>query len=168
MIQIRKANETHVDGIVKVCTEANWATYSDIYTRDYIEAIIEEYYNHDRVLKEVTTTSVGWGGYFVASDKNKVIGAAGGGMIDDTASEVYVLYIDPTRRNEGIGTLLLDAVTEQQKKLQSCEQWVSVQKGNNKGIPFYEARGFQYQYEEESDGYISLRYRRKIGKGEER
>ncbi|WP_417168712.1 hypothetical protein [Terrihalobacillus insolitus] len=57
-------------------------------------------------------------------------------------------------------------VTKQQKEEYGAkEQWVSVQKGNMKGIPFYEAKGFKFQYEkipEENPAYIKLRYSRKI------
>jgi len=48
------------------------------------------------------------------------------------------------------------------------EQWVAVAKGNNYGIPFYEARGFIFQHEERSYGTlnadqdISLKYKRII------
>jgi GNAT superfamily N-acetyltransferase len=56
-----------------------------------------------------------WGGYFAAVDDDLVVGAGGGGMTGDTIGELFVLYMDPLRRNEGIGTQLLDAITEQQK-----------------------------------------------------
>ena len=46
----------------------------------------------------------------------KVLGAAGGGMIDELVGELFLIYIDPDRRNEGIGTELLNAVTKQQKE----------------------------------------------------
>lgn len=89
-------------------------------------------------------------------------------MIGQTTGEIFVLCIDPNRRNEGIGSMLLDAITKQQKQYDATEQWVSVQKGNDKGIPFYEARGFQLEHEQdgygngENDAYISLRYRRPL------
>ena len=169
MIQIMKANLNHVEGIVKVCSDANWATYTGIRSETYIKRIIKEFYNIARIEKEVTETSRDWGGYIVAVEDGQVIGAIGGGMISDTVSEVYVLYIDPNRRNEGIGTLLLDALTKQQKEqYQAAEQWVSVAKGNDKGIPFYEAKGFVFKHEQseygnaENENYISLRYYRKI------
>ncbi|MEN2467285.1 GNAT family N-acetyltransferase [Ornithinibacillus sp. JPR2-1] len=162
MIQIKKANTTHVSGIVKVCTEANWATYHNIYSKEYIESIIATYYHNERILEEVSSSSKDWGGYFVALDQDEVVGVTGGGMISDLDAEVYVLYLDPHRRNEGIGSLLLNAVTEQQKEFGARVQWVSVQKGNMKAIPFYEARGFKVVTEEESDGYQSLRYSRQI------
>lgn len=168
MISIQKADESNVDGIVRVCTAGQWATYGDLYTKEYIERVIAEFYNRDRVLKEVTTSTQEWGGYFVALDTGEVVGAGGGGMTGDDAGEVYVLYMDPDRRGEGVGTKLLEAITEQQKEFGAITQWVSVQKGNEKGIPFYEARGFQYDSEQtgyankEDDKYISVRYSRKV------
>jgi GNAT superfamily N-acetyltransferase len=168
MIHIQKANPSHVQGIKKVCSDGNWATYREIYTKEYIERVISEYYNHERILDEVTTSDRHWGGYFVAVENDEVIGAGGGGMIGDTDGEVYVLYLDPSRRNEGIGTLLLDAITQQQKEeFHASKQWVSVQKGNQKGIPFYEARGFvyvqeQHGYGNDEEDYKSLRYSRLI------
>lgn len=169
MIHIIKANSNHVAGISKVCSEGYWATYNETHSEMYIEGIIKEFYNHERILKEVTETSKEWGGYFVAVEENVVIGAGGGGMLEDASGEVFVLYLNPARRNEGIGTMIVDAITKQQKKeFNATEQWVSVAKGNQKGIPFYRAKGFIVSHECDGHGsvdgesYISLRYCRKI------
>lgn len=169
MIKICKANPIHVQGIAKVCSDGYRATYGETHSREYIDRIINEFYNTERILDEVTKNSRYWGGYFVAVENDEVVGAGGGGMINDTAGEVFVLYLNPNRRNEGIGTMLLQAITKQQKEeFNASEQWVSVQKGNEKGIPFYEARGFIFQHERNGYGnadgedYISLRYRRQL------
>ncbi|MFP3360933.1 GNAT family N-acetyltransferase, partial [Planococcus sp. SIMBA_143] len=66
MIRILKANESHVKGIKKVCSEGYWATYKEIYAKEYIERVIEEFYNEERILQEVTTSDRDWGGYYVA------------------------------------------------------------------------------------------------------
>lgn len=169
MIQIIKACVEHVQGIAKVCTDGYWATYGETHSKEYIDRIIEEFYNTERIASEVQQTSREWGGYFVALEHGEVIGAGGGGMISDTAGEIFVLYLNPTRRNEGIGTMLLEVITKQQKEdYFATEQWVSVQKGNTKGIPFYEAKGFVFKHEQngygnsENEHYISLRYCRQI------
>lgn len=168
MITIHKATAEHIEGISKVCSDGYRATYIDIYPQEYIDRIIQEFYNYDRILNEVTTSNKKWGGYFVAIENNKVVGAAGGGMIGEEAGELFVIYLDPTRRNEGIGTLLLHTITLQQKEFGAIEQWVSTPKNNQKGIPFYEARGFTFQFEKygygniEGEDYISLRYWREI------
>lgn len=89
-------------------------------------------------------------------------------MTTDQTGWLYVLYLNPARRNEGIGTKILEAVTEQQKRLGAKEQYVTVQKGNMKGIPFYEARDFVFQEEiyskniEKEPGAIVLKYRRDL------
>ena len=169
MIQIMKADYSHVKGIAKVCSDGYWATYKGMRSDEYIKRIIKEFYKLERIQKEVNETSREWGGYFVAVEDSEVIGAIGGGMISETAGEVFVLYLNPNRRNEGIGTMLLDALTEQQKEeFDAAEQWVSVAKGNQKGIPFYEAKGFIFKCEQngygnaEGENYTSLRYYRKI------
>lgn len=61
MIKICKANPNHVEGIAKVCTEGYWATYSDIYSKEYIETVIRDFYNNERILNEVTHSSKEWG-----------------------------------------------------------------------------------------------------------
>ncbi|WP_306454056.1 N-acetyltransferase [Evansella halocellulosilytica] len=64
--------------------------------------------------------------------------------------------------------MILEAITNQQIKFGAKEQWVSVKKGNGKGIPFYEAKGFTFKHEQKSFGnideenYLSLRYCRTI------
>lgn len=167
-LKIIKADNRHVNGIAKVCIDGYWATYGDTHPKEYINRIIKEFYNVDRISKEVNVSNKHWGGYFVAIENDKILGAGGGGMIGEATGEVFVLYLDPKRRNEGIGTKILEAITKQQKEFGANEQWVSVQKGNQKGIPFYEARGFSFKYEEqgygneEEENFISLRYCRQI------
>lgn len=166
MIERMKAAPEHAAGICRVCADGWRATYADMCSREYIERIIAEFYNEERVLKEIAETGREWGGWFVAGEDGRVVGAGGGGMTGERTGELFVLYVDPDRRNEGIGTLLLDAITRQQKDLGATEQWVSVFKGNRKGIPFYEARGFVFHHEQpahgsrDGDDYVSLRYRR--------
>ncbi|MTH54818.1 GNAT family N-acetyltransferase [Bacillus mangrovi] len=168
MITVKKAEQRHVNGIVKVCSEGNRDTYGITHSTEYIERVIQEFYNPERVLHEVTHTDSGWDGYYVALEEDTVVGAIGGGMIEEDKSEIYVLYLNPNRRGEGIGTKLLQAFTNVQKSKGARQQWLSVSKGNEKGIPFYEARGFQFVSEqksyasEEDESYVSLRYCRKI------
>ncbi|GAA0445253.1 MAG: GNAT family N-acetyltransferase [Bacillota bacterium] len=167
MIVVKRGLPEHVEGISKVCSEGCLDTYEGIRSPENIRRNNETFYNYDRILHELDEVD-DWDGYFVALDNGVVVGAIGGGMIDDDKSEVYVLYLDPERRGEGIGTQLLNNLTDIQQTKGSKEQWVSVQKGNNKGIPFYEARGFNFMYEKEAfsnaeeEDYISLRYRREI------
>ncbi|MCF6410315.1 GNAT family N-acetyltransferase [Pseudalkalibacillus salsuginis] len=165
---VQKATLEHVEGISRVCSEGYRNTYKETHSAKYIERIIKEFYNHERVAGDVNYEGDGWDGYFVALDDAEVVGAIGGGMIEKGKSEVFVLYLDPSRRGEGIGTLLLKALSDIQVGKGATEQWVSVAKGNQKGIPFYEARGFEFVEEtvsyanEATEEYVSYRYRRKL------
>ena len=104
--------------------------------------MIAEYCEPERIRREIAAPE-GWDGWIVAVEEETVIGAGGGGMTEPGVAEIFVLYLDPTRRGEGIGTLILDAITEQQRAQGAREQWVSVEPENRKGLPFYFARGFE-------------------------
>lgn len=168
MVTIQKALPAHIEGIKKVCIDGYWATYTELLSTDYIERLIQEFFTSERLLQEVTETNRTWNGWFVAVDDEKVVGAAAGGMISENHGELFTLYLDPIRRKEGLGTKLLDAVTEELKKYGAKEMWVNVTKGNAKGIPFYEARGFQFIQEQDEYGikpredFRALRYHRRI------
>src|SRR5699024_230752 len=167
MIEVKRGLPKHVEGISRVCIEGRQDAISDIKSQENIRRNNKIFYNHDRINGELEEAE-GWDGYFVALDDGTVVGAIGGGMKDDDKSEVYVLYLDPQRRREGIGTQLLNHLTDIQRNKGSKEQWVSVLKGNDQCIPFYEAKGFRFMREKEAYGnvegekYISLRYRREI------
>ena len=139
-IIIRRAEPDDADGIARVCAEGWRDTYSGIYAPEHIESVIAEYYAPQRITAEIIAPE-GWDGWNVALEDRRVVGAGGGGMIDAGVGEIFVLYVDPKRRGEGI-SLVLDAITEQQRVHGAREQWVSVEPENAKGLPFYFARGF--------------------------
>lgn len=168
-MEFRKARLEDAAGIARVCSEGWRVTYAEIESEQVISETIREFYNVEQIQKEVLEISHYWNGYFVAHDGEQVVGAGGGGFNSEGEAELYVLYLDPTRKREGLGTRLLEAITKDQVERGGTEQWVSVTKGNEMGIPFYEAVGFEYQHEvpafgrPEDSGAMSLRYKRKIG-----
>lgn len=170
MISVRKATVNDIDGIIKVCSNGYRVTYEDLLPQKYIEKIISEFYYEDRIRNEILETSDSWNGWYVAVENNEVVGAGGGGFISDGVAELYVLYLDPTRKREGIGSKLLIAITKEQIEKGATEQWVSVAKNNQMAIPFYESVGFEYISEQpsyelpEEEGFVSLRYKRKLKK----
>jgi ribosomal protein S18 acetylase RimI-like enzyme len=164
---IRRAETHDAEGIARVCA-AGWRdTYHGIKEPDRIEAVIAEYYAPERIRREIAAPE-GWDGWIVAVEDDTVIGAGGGGMTEPGVGEIFVLYLDPTRRGEGIGTLILDAITEQQQVRGAREQWVSVEPENKKGLPFYYARGFEERGQRPEwdtapeEGHVSLRLMRRL------
>jgi len=141
-ITVRPAESGDAAGIARVCAEGWRDTYAGLYTPEHVESVVAEYYTVERIAREIAAPE-DWDGWIVAIEDGSVVGAGGGGMIERRVGEVFVLYLDPERRGEGIGTLLLDAITRQQLAHGAREQWVSVEPENVKGLPFYKARGFQ-------------------------
>jgi ribosomal protein S18 acetylase RimI-like enzyme len=167
VLVIRSAEPRDADGIAQVCA-AGWRdTYQGIDTPERIEAAIAEFYTPERIAGELDARP-GWDGWIVAVEDDGVVGAGAGGVTAPGLAEVYVLYLDPGRRGEGIGTLLLDAITERHRAQGAREQWVSVEPENAKGLPFYRARGFEDRGTrpawgvDAGDGRVSLRLARRI------
>lgn len=143
--EVRLARVGEEGAICDVCRAGFAVSSHDLLSPATIEQQAHRYYNPARVREEITTAGdmPGWQGYVVAvSELGEVLGAAGGGVTDHVIGNVYVLYLNPSLRGRGIGTALLEFVTEQQKSEGATEQWISVTEGNNLGIPFYVARGF--------------------------
>lgn len=148
-MRVVRAGPEDAEAIARVCSDAWRETYRGLHSDEHIGAVIHEFYNLERVRREVSGPPTReWGGYLIAKEGERVVGAIGGGMIAPETGEVFVLYLDPKRRGEGIGTRLLNALTEQQRGFGATEQWVSAEKENVKGVPFYLARGFSVREEE--------------------
>jgi GNAT superfamily N-acetyltransferase len=143
--EVRLALPAEADQICDVCSEGFTASSAGLLSPAAISRQVETFYRPARVRSEIETagSSPAWQGYVVAvGPDGEVLGAAGGGLHDGTVGQVYVLYLRMDLRGRGIGTALLDFVTEQQRRAGAVEQWVSVTEGNSLGIPFYLARGF--------------------------
>jgi GNAT superfamily N-acetyltransferase len=166
-VHVRRAEESDAEAIARVCATGWRDTYRDLEPPERVEAVIAEYYDPERIRREVEPRA-GWDGWLVAVDGDEVVGAGGGGLIAPGVGEVFVLYLDPERRGEGIGTKLLAAITDQQREHGAREQWVSVVPGNEKGLPFYYARGFELRGErpewgaDPAEGRRALRLMRRL------
>lgn len=142
----RLATNEDVDELQKLLINAWRVTYDNLYTDEYIDSVISEFYNTDRLIKETSTVSRSWSGYYVLEDNNKIVGCIGGGIDDNTVGEIYVLYLDPMEKRKGYGTLLVELFTKIQKSQYNVvKQRVSVTEGNKMGIPFYKKIGFKVE-----------------------
>ncbi len=165
---VRAAVPADAPGIADVCTRAYRATYRDLLPESFVDDVVAGFYDEARVRAETVPAPPHWLGYVVAEEAGSVVGAAGGAVTGEGVGELYVLYLDPDRRGEGIGTRLLDHVTGQLRGHGATEMWVSVAEGNDLGIPFYRARGFvehdrvPMHTSDVADGLWSLRMRRDI------
>ncbi|MCM3587450.1 GNAT family N-acetyltransferase [Mesobacillus maritimus] len=162
-ISIMKPAVEHAASIAAICTTGWKQTVEGVLSEDYQKQNVEFWYNLDRVRSDILQGSYSHIGVI----DSEIVGVIGGGMTGPAASEVFVLYVDETYRYQGVGRLLLEALTQEQIEQGAEEQWVSVQEGNQRGIPFYEARGFVYQTNQITDTdtgeqQVSLRYSRSL------
>lgn len=160
-MEVRRATNNDVARIREICADAVRKTYWDLWDRDYTEKTIEEFYNEERLKKEIDT-------YFVAEEDGEVNGCICAVILSKGIGEIYALYIDFDKRNRGIGTVLLNAVTDWMRKHGVKKQRVSVTDGNQYGLPFYYSKGFKLEkriptfFDPNNDMPKSLRLSRKI------
>ncbi|GAB3800569.1 hypothetical protein GCM10028868_24800 [Virgibacillus kimchii] len=162
-ISIVKPDIKHTEGIAGVCAAGWKQTVEGKLSKEYQKKNIDFWYNHGRVYNDILEDIYS----YVALDDKKVVGVIGGSITEKYTGEIFVLYVDETYRYKGIGRLLLEKITKEQQIQGAKMQWVSVQEDNQRGIPFYEARGFVYQhqqvtYTDTNEKQVSLRYLRNI------
>ncbi|RKQ32672.1 GNAT family N-acetyltransferase [Oceanobacillus halophilus] len=162
-ISIVEPKPKHTESIATICANGWRQTVEGILSEKYQKQNIDLWYNHDRVLRDIKSKVYS----YVALVHSDVVGVIGGAMTEENKGEIFVLYMDENFRYKGIGTRLLEALTKQQIASGATEQWVSVQEGNQLGIPFYEARGFSFQKKkititETNEKQFSLRYARHL------
>lgn len=163
-IVIEKPRHQHISEIAHICAVGWRQTVEGMLSEEYQDKNVAYWYNHDKVRGDIDS-----GNYsHVALIDSKVVGTIGGAMTGPERGDVYVLYVDETYRYQGIGRRLLAALTDKQISEGALEQWVSVEKDNWHGIPFYEARGFVLQKEQMTEvapgeTQVSLKYRRDVG-----
>jgi GNAT superfamily N-acetyltransferase len=89
-------------------------------------------------------------------------------MTSASSGELSLIYLASAARGRGLGTLLLDQVTDRIREAGGTEMWVSVFLGDSFGISFYRAKGFQPQQtvraalSREDDHIRTLRMRREL------
>ena len=79
--------------------------------------------------------------WWVAHDRGKVIGFAGGLMAGDSL-EVLDVAVEPQRRHEGIATRLLARLAYDGQTLGASEITLEVHEGNEAAVALYEGMGF--------------------------
>ncbi|MBU9720939.1 MULTISPECIES: GNAT family N-acetyltransferase [Bacillaceae] len=162
-ILIKNPEITHAEAIADICSRGWRQTVEGILSEEYQAKNIEYWYNYERVKKDIEAGSYS----YVALLHSEVVGVIGGGKTKEETGEIFVLYVDENFRYKGVGRKLLKELTHQQIQEGISEQWVSVQENNDRGLPFYEARGFslkekRFTETETGEQQVSLRYSRKL------
>ncbi|CRH90521.1 putative acetyltransferase [Chlamydia trachomatis] len=144
MISTRFATPADAQTICDICASAYRMTYKNLSTPDYIEKVIADFYNLERVTAECSNSTKDFHGYMVAELDGQVLGCIGGAVPgNDLQGHIYVLYLHPDHKRRGMGRALVNFLTDYQKEHYGItSQLVNVAMDNYMGIPFYEAMGF--------------------------
>ncbi|AGY82166.1 MULTISPECIES: GNAT family N-acetyltransferase [Carnobacterium] len=143
-VRIEMATPEDVDEIVAICTQGYACTAAAVKDQQKVQEKVEEYYNPQRILSEIEEVSAKWSGWIVARLDKKIIGVIGGGIVDSKVGKVFVLYVDDSYIRKGIGTRLVNHLTQMQQLLGNSTQLVSFFKSNKENYAFYKALGFTY------------------------
>ncbi len=138
-VSIIKATTDHVNDICRICSEGWRQTVQDAYSEEYQKKNVEYWYNPKKIHEDIIKGSY----THVAIVNQEVVGTIGGTMTSPSVSEIYVFYVDQAYRYKGIGSKLLDTFTWEHIKNSATKQYVSVEEGNELGIPFYQSHGFK-------------------------
>jgi GNAT superfamily N-acetyltransferase len=136
-VTVRAAAPADAAAIREVATDAWRATYAELIGADVVERFLAQAYTPERVALRIERHDV-----FVA-------GAEGGdpsgvdafidSLVEDGHVHIAALYARPDTRGRGLGTALLRRVVERHPGLDIS---ADVLVGNERGEPFYVARGF--------------------------
>jgi GNAT superfamily N-acetyltransferase len=135
-IAVREATPADAEAI-RLVAEAAWrATYAGLVTGEAIERFLAQAYAPERVAVRVERHDV-----LVASRAaSGAVDAFAESVIRDGHVQLVAMYARPDARGRGLGSALLAAVRERNPGLDIA---ADVLLGNERGEPFYAARGFE-------------------------
>jgi len=109
---IRKATIKDSSQLQKMFTQAYQTTYQELLPITMIQEDIQNFYNQERIIKDIEPALPAWSGYLVAEEEGQIVGAIGGGLLNAEECEVFVLYLNPEKKRKGYGSALLAELTE--------------------------------------------------------
>lgn len=148
--KIRKAHLEDIKQVQDVAKTSWNATYEGIIPLDVQENFLNTAYNDERMKQRIERSIL-----FVAEIEDKIVGFANFSPVRvDGKAELGAIYLYPEVQGKGIGSALLQKGIYDLEGIK--EIYINVEKDNNIGKTFYEAKGFKVvkEFDEELDGHI--------------
>lgn len=148
IIRDMKANDiTQIQHVAKT----SWNhTYEGIIPIHIQENFLQSAYSNDMMQKRLEHSHM-----FVAEADNRIVGFANFSPIKDRGEvELGAIYLYPDYQGKGIGSALLQEGLKKVKGIK--EVYINVEKENQIGRHFYEAKGFKVvsEFDDPFDGHI--------------
>jgi len=145
----RPATVADVPGVQRIAREAWHAAYDDILGEETVDAMVDEWYEDDAIEAGVEHEAQD---FFVAVVDEEVVGYTHVGPHPPRrVHQIYRLYVDPDHWREGIGRNLLAEAEQALYDRDVTAYEAEVLAGNDRGIAFYEAVGFERVDEQETE-----------------
>ncbi len=138
-VEVRVAVAQDAVGIGKVARRTWNDAYAGIILPENQERLLGRWYA-PAALEEAIGRSESW--FYVAVVQGEVIGFAQFMMREDGRGELTRIYVLPEWQRQGVGSDLLREGLAALSTHGAEEVFVHVEKGNARGIGFYERRGF--------------------------
>ncbi|WAA11311.1 GNAT family N-acetyltransferase [Fervidibacillus albus] len=142
--KMKKEDIPHVQHVAKV----SWNdTYEGIIPFDVQEKFLQTYYNDTMMEMRLERSIV-----LVSEMDGKIVGFANFSPVKKGKGKLMAIYILPPYQGKGIGTSLLQEGISELETVK--ELYVHVEKDNQIGQAFYNAKGFQKvdEFEEDFEG----------------
>lgn len=138
-VAVRDATSEDVDAIVDVAEAAWYAAYGGVLDPAAIASALEEYYDPELLAAAVDLDEIA---FYVAEDED-VVGFASAEQTWADEVELHTIYVHPDRWGEGIGSALLDRVSDWATGQGVDRVVCGVLSDNAVGIGFFETVGFE-------------------------
>ncbi len=150
-VAVRPAVEAEASSVSRLMADSLRNGYLSLLGKAEVERLVGRYCSLARIRTEIGApgSGPGWLGWLVAVEPGGgVLGAAAGGVAEAGAGEVYCLCVNADRRREGIGSALLEAVSEQQRGAGARRQLISLHSPEDPLLPFLSRHGFRPREED--------------------
>lgn len=143
----------HVEDIPQVqdVAKKSWnATYEGIIPFEIQEKFLKVAYNNDRMKQRLERSFL-----FVAEIDSNVVGFANFSPVyDEGKAELGAIYLYPEYQGKGIGSALLQKGINELEGVE--EIYINVERDNEIGKSFYDAKGFQVlkEFDDNFEGHI--------------
>lgn len=138
-IEIRPARLADVPEIRRVARRGWIEAYDEFLSKTIIEAELSTWYTPDAVETAIKDEEYP---YFVAVDDETVVGYSKA-VAETPIADLSTLYVSPDCWGAGVGTRLLDTVTDELESRGATALELTVFAENDGAIGFYESRGFE-------------------------
>ena len=147
---IRKMQKEDISSVQHVAKTSWNSTYEGIIPLAIQERFLNSAYNNEMMLRRLKHSFL-----FVAEVDEKVVGFANFSPVKEEGEvELGAIYLYPEYQGMGIGTSLLREGIEGIEGVKKI--YINVEKDNNSGITFYNAKGFEVvsEFEDDFEGHI--------------